>query len=194
MDFVGKYDSRIFTLMDSVVDMNMTGIADYNDIVQQEFRSISQYFLTLISPDTVISYIDEIEKAFSQNMELGRISIAHSKIKIKNLRKVSRNDVKESVVKIAEILLGMIRFTSKIEIEEIKRKAYNLYKTKNKFYNDSWHINGEIGTFWDLSRKLTRLNTMICFGIESTLEDESLFDTMMDAFNYSVFMLTIFTI
>lgn len=73
-------------------------------------------------------------------------------------------------------------------------KKANLTAVKEQKYNGSWQRDGIISAYFNLKRKMDRINNMFKTGQLGHIgdDDEQVYDTLMDLANYSDFMVFYF--
>jgi|CXWL01.1.fsa_nt_gi hypothetical protein len=186
--FNGKYDSQVWNFIQSFETLNKnTNVTSLNSEMQNHFKVVESYCESMVSLSDVLLFLRQIEDAIAQ----GRINETINSIKchLHKKRTYSKEDALLSVKKIGGYALEGLMILSGKTNYELKQLAYNLYIRKNECYNDGWHKLGLYRIFLDLYRKMYRLNTLISESKESMIANETLFDTLIDTFNYCSFML-----
>lgn len=67
---------------------------------------------------------------------------------------------------------------------EVLEKCWNIHVSKNRLYQDGWYKSGLFGIFYDLNRKMSRLDSIINENLEDCVETKE--DTYLDLLNYCI--------
>jgi hypothetical protein len=71
------------------------------------------------------------------------------------------------------------------QLTEIQTRCKEIFTKKNKDYGDAFAQHGTVGVLVRISDKLSRFTNISKKGIEISVEDETLRDTLMDLHNYA---------
>lgn len=71
------------------------------------------------------------------------------------------------------------------QLETIQSKCKEIFEKKNQDYGDAFAQHGTIGVLVRISDKLSRFTNISKKGIEISVSDETLKDTLMDLHNYA---------
>ena len=63
-------------------------------------------------------------------------------------------------------------------------ECWNIHVNKNHLYQDGWYKNGLFGIFYDINRKIARLNSIIDNNLDDCVETKK--DTYLDLLNYCI--------
>lgn len=71
------------------------------------------------------------------------------------------------------------------QLEKIQRECKEIFEKKNKDYGDAFAQHGTIGVLVRISDKMSRFTNISKRGLEISVSDETLKDTLMDLHNYA---------
>ena len=71
------------------------------------------------------------------------------------------------------------------QLEKIQNECKQIFEKKNKDYGDSFAQHGTVGVLVRISDKMSRFTNISKRGLEISVEDETLKDTLMDLHNYA---------
>jgi len=71
------------------------------------------------------------------------------------------------------------------QLEKIQNECKEIFIKKNKDYGDAFAQHGTVGVLVRISDKLSRFTNITNKGLEISVSDESLKDTLMDLHNYA---------
>lgn len=71
------------------------------------------------------------------------------------------------------------------QLEKIQNDCKLIFEKKNKDYGDAFAKHGTIGVLVRISDKMSRFTNISKNGLEITVTDETLRDTLMDLHNYA---------
>lgn len=186
IDIIGKYDDLILKELKACeITIFLSEVETINNILCN-FSFIKNIFFNKLCIDKkeALSELKNNKYVYSLkniNSELSEFQ----DIKVQLVKKLSNvlNGIASVIYKFFDL--------NKTEIISI---CWCLYNEKNTAYNDGWYMNGFFGVFYDLHRKMQRLSTIFknrneLFNNKNTVKIETLKDTLIDALNYSVFLI-----
>ena len=71
------------------------------------------------------------------------------------------------------------------QLEKIQNECKQIFEKKNKDYGDAFAQHGTVGVLVRISDKMSRFTNISKRGLEISVEDETLKDTLMDLHNYA---------
>lgn len=71
------------------------------------------------------------------------------------------------------------------QLEKIQNECKKIFEKKNKDYGDAFAQHGTVGVLVRISDKMSRFTNISKKGLEISVEDETLKDTLMDLHNYA---------
>lgn len=71
------------------------------------------------------------------------------------------------------------------QLEKIQSECKKVFEKKNKDYGDAFAQHGTVGVLVRISDKLSRFTNISKKGLEISVSDETLKDTLMDLHNYA---------
>ncbi len=71
------------------------------------------------------------------------------------------------------------------QLEKIQNECKQIFKKKNKDYGDAFAQHGTVGVLVRISDKMSRFTNISKRGLEISVSDETLKDTLMDLHNYA---------
>jgi hypothetical protein len=71
------------------------------------------------------------------------------------------------------------------QLEKIQNECKQIFEKKNKDYGDAFAQHGTVGVLVRISDKMSRFTNISKKGLEISVEDETLKDTLMDLHNYT---------
>lgn len=71
------------------------------------------------------------------------------------------------------------------QLKKIQDSCREIFEKKNRDYGDAFASHGTIGVLVRINDKLTRYTNITSKGIEISVDDETLRDTLMDLHNYA---------
>lgn len=71
------------------------------------------------------------------------------------------------------------------QLEKIQNECKQIFKKKNKDYGDAFAQHGTVGVLVRISDKMARFTNISKKGLEISVSDETLRDTLMDLHNYA---------
>lgn len=188
--FKGKFDTEVYQAIMDLYPVLSDSVESLNELIQENFKILENYYNRVTHNDVVISYLDKIEDALQNNQAINIIN--ELKMKLEGTQSgfhYTHENVIDAVKNIGNASLKIIIILHKESEEEIKKKAYDLHRRKNEAYNDGWYCLGTYGVFFNLRRKIYRLNSLVTGGAISRVDDETLYDTVIDCFNYCALFL-----
>lgn len=75
------------------------------------------------------------------------------------------------------------------QLEKIQRECKEIFEKKNADYGDSFAQHGTVGVLVRISDKLSRFTNISKKGLDISVSDETLKDTLMDLHNYAAMAL-----
>lgn len=187
---MGKYDEKIISRLskDYEISNNCLQFDEIVELILKEFSEIKKIFMEDFCADK-LKFITLVEKNLTED-NLNEF-IEKTKRHLKILRSDPNQGVKKNTVAIENYCKLLLEKYKKISYSECWIICWDLYYEKNRVYQDVWTKNGLFGVFYDLYRKIARLENIYrnnCKEIIINLRNESLEDTIYDLVNYSVFL------
>jgi len=71
------------------------------------------------------------------------------------------------------------------QLEKIQNECKQIFEKKNKDYGDAFAQHGTVGVLVRISDKMARFTNISKKGLEISVSDETLRDTLMDLHNYA---------
>lgn len=71
------------------------------------------------------------------------------------------------------------------QLEKIQNECKQIFEKKNKDYGDAFAKHGTVGVLVRISDKMSRFTNISKRGLEISVSDETLKDTLMDLHNYA---------
>lgn len=71
------------------------------------------------------------------------------------------------------------------QLQNIQNECKEIFEKKNKDYGDAFAQHGTVGVLVRISDKMSRFTNISKRGLEISVEDETLKDTLMDLHNYA---------
>lgn len=71
------------------------------------------------------------------------------------------------------------------QLEKIQNECKKIFEKKNKDYGDAFAQHGTVGVLVRISDKMSRFTNISKRGLEISVSDETLKDTLMDLHNYA---------
>tara|TARA_B100001287_G_scaffold272524_1_gene274345 strand:+ start:10569 stop:10832 length:264 start_codon:yes stop_codon:yes gene_type:complete len=71
------------------------------------------------------------------------------------------------------------------QLEKIQNECKEIFEKKNKDYGDAFAQHGTVGVLVRISDKMSRFTNISKKGLEISVSDETLKDTLMDLHNYA---------
>ena len=71
------------------------------------------------------------------------------------------------------------------QLEKIQNECKQIFQKKNKDYGDAFAQHGTVGVLVRISDKMARFTNISKKGLEISVSDETLKDTLMDLHNYA---------
>ena len=71
------------------------------------------------------------------------------------------------------------------QLKKIQSDCCNIFEKKNKDYGDAFAQHGTVGVLVRISDKMARFTNISKKGLEISVSDETLRDTLMDLHNYA---------
>lgn len=71
------------------------------------------------------------------------------------------------------------------QLEKIQNECKQVFEKKNKDYGDAFSQHGTVGVLVRISDKMSRFTNISKKGLEISVSDETLKDTLMDLHNYA---------
>lgn len=71
------------------------------------------------------------------------------------------------------------------QLEKIQRDCKEIFEKKNKDYGDAFAQHGTVGVLVRISDKMSRFTNITNKGLQISVSDETLKDTLMDLHNYA---------
>lgn len=71
------------------------------------------------------------------------------------------------------------------QLEKIQNQCKQIFEKKNKDYGDAFAQHGTVGVLVRISDKMSRFTNISKRGLEISVSDETLKDTLMDLHNYA---------
>lgn len=71
------------------------------------------------------------------------------------------------------------------QLEKIQNECKQIFEKKNKDYGDAFAQHGTVGVLVRISDKMSRFTNISKRGLEISVSDETLKDTLMDLHNYA---------
>tara|TARA_B100000085_G_C18130952_1_gene345275 strand:- start:238 stop:510 length:273 start_codon:yes stop_codon:yes gene_type:complete len=71
------------------------------------------------------------------------------------------------------------------QLEKIQNECKEVFEKKNKDYGDAFAQHGTVGVLVRIADKMSRFTNISKKGIEISVSDETLKDTLMDLHNYA---------
>lgn len=75
------------------------------------------------------------------------------------------------------------------QLEKIQRECKLVFEKKNKDYGDAFAKHGTVGVLVRISDKMSRFTNISKNGLDISVSDETLRDTLMDLHNYAAMAL-----
>ena len=75
------------------------------------------------------------------------------------------------------------------QLEKIQQECKKIFEKKNADYGDSFARHGTVGVLVRISDKLSRFTNISKKGLDISVSDETLKDTLMDLHNYAAMAL-----
>lgn len=72
-----------------------------------------------------------------------------------------------------------------MQLERIQNECRDVFSRKNKDYGDAFAKHGTVGVLVRISDKMSRFTNISKKGLEISVSDETLKDTLMDLHNYA---------
>tara|TARA_B110000858_G_scaffold193308_1_gene245563 strand:- start:239 stop:511 length:273 start_codon:yes stop_codon:yes gene_type:complete len=72
-----------------------------------------------------------------------------------------------------------------MQLEKIQNECRDVFSRKNKDYGDAFAKHGTIGVLVRISDKMSRFTNISKKGLQISVSDETLKDTLMDLHNYA---------
>ncbi|MBD5526542.1 MAG: hypothetical protein HDR04_19520 [Lachnospiraceae bacterium] len=183
---MGKYDKEVKNVYLNYKPITITSYNEflkYNEIAfSQLLTVIKEYRSRFIPKSKVIQYLDEIMNTSNYKKVID--DIRNNIIE----ETISEETILVELHESANIILGMITFTSEKGTQEILDNIYSLYLKKNDSYGDAWHGRGSYGIYTELERKVFRFKNVI-LNNAVIKDNETIEDTLRDTINYITFFI-----
>ena len=75
------------------------------------------------------------------------------------------------------------------QLEKIQKECKEIFEKKNKDYGDAFAQHGTVGVLVRISDKMSRFTNISKKGLNISVSDETLKDTLMDLHNYAAMAL-----
>ena len=75
------------------------------------------------------------------------------------------------------------------QLEKIQKECKEIFEKKNKDYGDAFAQHGTVGVLVRISDKMSRFTNISKKGLDISVSDETLKDTLMDLHNYAAMAL-----
>lgn len=152
----------------------------YDEGLQEEKKLIEQGYTNCKDRYTY----QQISQSFL-NIKLKMMNVSPIEQHNKNtLTKEEKEMLITSAYNMAYFILDKCNLDFNYSPHEALEKCWNIHVSKNRLYQDGWYKNGLFGIFYDLNRKMSRLDSIINENLEDCIETKK--DTCLDLLNYCI--------
>lgn len=183
-----RFDKQIYKFLFTEPTMHMEeeNIQKCIQNILNNFSCVKSVFLEILCVDK-LEFIEFIDKQYSKSKNICFLkSLQQECLNYKKDDGYLSNLLDEMLCQLKVLAIKIIR----LDYLNVAEKCWTIYLKKNSQYNDAWYTNGTFGIFYDLHRKMIRLQN-IAVNMKSCCEkasDNELFDTIIDSINYCIFL------